>query len=108
MTTSSRCSKFNYTQNPKIWELYARNAKGEWVRLDARDSEHVYEDKLPQANSERKVYECRYNPGTYNRFKLVVSKAWTSESVWVCLFTKDSGCLELAELEVLENYDEKK
>lgn len=108
MTTSSRASQFNYTQNPKIWELYARNAKGEWVRLDARDSEHVYEDKLPQANSERKVYECRYNPGTYNRFKLVVSKAWTSESVWVCLFSKDSGCLELAELEVLENYDEKK
>jgi len=36
----------------------------------------------------------------------MVSKAWTSENAYVVFFTADSGFLELAELEILEELDE--
>jgi hypothetical protein len=61
---------------------------------------------MPDGNSQRKVYECWWNPGTYSDFRLVVSKAWTSENAYVVFFTADSGFVELAELEILEELDE--
>ena len=106
LTSSSEAEEHWNTTNPKIWALYAMSKKGEWVRLDARDSEHVFEEKMPDGNSKRKVYECRWNPGEYQEFKFVVRKAWTSENKLVYWLSKDSGYLELAEFEILESLDE--
>ena len=102
MTTATDCVNFKGSTNPKRWGLYAKSADGSWVLLDWRDAGENANERLPVLDAARKMYDCRFNLGTYKEFKLVIPAAFTAENALTIMFTSDSGFLSLAEFEMFE------